>query len=222
VTVRVVVADDQEVVRAGFRALLELTDDLVVVGEAADGEQAVGRARVHRPDVLLMDIRMPGVDGLEATRRIAADPHLDGVRVLVLTTFESDENVFGALRAGAAGFLLKDVAAADLYAAVRAVAAGQSMLAPTVARRLIDAYTGRDHPGAVDPERLDVLTERERQVVRLVARGRTNDEIAGELIMSPLTAKTHVSRSMAKLGARDRTQLAVIAYETGLARLPGA
>jgi len=222
VTVRVVVADDQEVVRAGFRALLELTDDLVVVGEAGDGGEAVERARALRPDVLLMDIRMPGVDGLEATRRIADDPHLDGVRVLVLTTFESDDHVFGALRAGASGFLLKDVAAADLYAAVRVVAAGQSMLAPTVTRRLIDAYTGHDQPGPVGPERLDVLTDREREVVRLVARGLTNDEIARELVMSPLTAKTHVSRAMTKLGARDRTQLAVIAFETGLARVGGS
>ncbi|HEY8543890.1 MAG TPA: response regulator transcription factor [Acidimicrobiales bacterium] len=218
-TVRVVVADDQEVVRAGFRALLELTDDLVVVGEAADGEDAVAQARALRPDVLLMDIRMPGVDGLEATRRIAADPHLAGVRVLVLTTFETDDHVFGALRAGASGFLLKDVAASDLYSAVRVVAAGQGTLAPSVTRRLIDAYAGRDQPGPVGAERLDVLTEREREVVRLVARGRSNDEIARELVMSPLTAKTHVSRAMTKLGARDRTQLAVIAYETGLARV---
>lgn len=217
-TVRVVLADDQLVVRTGFRALLELTDDLVVVGEAADGQQAVEQARALRPDVLLMDIRMPVLDGLDATRQIADDPQLDGVRVLVLTTFETDDHVFGALRAGASGFLLKDVEAHDLYHAVRVVAAGQSMLAPSVTRRLIDAYTS-DSAGHDGGERLAALTDREREVVRLVARGLTNDEIADRLIMSPLTAKTHVSRSMIKLGARDRTQLAVIAYETGLARV---
>jgi DNA-binding NarL/FixJ family response regulator len=215
-TVRVLLADDQTVVRAGFRALLQLTEDLVVVGEAADGQEAVDQARALRPDVVLMDIRMPVLDGLEATRRIAADPHLERVRVLVLTTFEADEYVFDALRAGASGFLLKDVDAPDLHNAIRVVADGQSMLAPAVTRRVIDTFTRAATPPLVDPERLDVLTDREREVVRLVARGLSNDEIASRLVMSPLTAKTHVSRAMTKLHARDRTQLAVLAYETGL------
>jgi len=222
VTVRVLLADDQIVVRAGFRALLELTDDLLVVGEAADGQQAVELARTLRPDVVLMDIRMPVLDGLEATRRIAADPHLDGVRVLVLTTFEIDEYVFEALRAGASGFLLKDVDAPDLQSAIRVVASGQGMLAPAVTRRVIDRFTRTAAPSPAAPERLDVLTDREREVVLLVAKGLTNDEIGARLIMSPLTAKTHVSRAMTKLRARDRTQLAVLAYETGLAHVGDA
>ena len=217
-TLRVVVADDQPVVRAGFRALLDLADDIDVVGEAPDGEDAVAVTRATRPDVVLMDVRMPGVDGLEATRRIVADPHLDRVRVLVLTTFDLDEYVFEALRAGASGFLLKDVEPDELRAAVRVVAAGQSLLAPAVTRRVIDELTARRGPGPVAPERLDLLTEREREVVALVGRGLSNDEIGGELIMSPLTAKTHVSRAMTKLGLRDRAQLVVFAYETGLRR----
>ncbi len=215
-TLRVVVADDQPIVRAGFAALLGLTDDLVVVGEAADGDQAVSLARATRPDVVLMDIRMPVLDGLEATRRIVGDPHLDGVRVLVLTTFEIDEYVFEALRAGASGFLLKDVEPDDLRAAVRVVAAGQSLLDPAVTRRVIEELTARQGPEPVEPERLALLTEREREVVALVARGLSNEEIGTELIMSPLTAKTHVSRAMTKLGLRDRAQLVVFAYETGL------
>jgi DNA-binding NarL/FixJ family response regulator len=217
-TIRVVVADDQPVVRAGFSALLDLTDDLIVVGEAADGDEVVAVARAARPDVVLMDIRMPVLDGLEATRRIVGDPHLDGVRVLVLTTFEIDEYVFEALRAGASGFLLKDVEPDDLRTAVRVVAAGQSLLAPSVTRRVIEELTARQGPEPVQPERLDLLTEREREVVALVARGLSNDEIGAELIMSPLTAKTHVSRAMIKLGLRDRAQLVVFAYETGLRR----
>jgi len=215
-TLRVVVADDQPVVRAGFRALLDLADDIDVVGEAADGEEAVAVTRATRPDVVVMDVRMPVVDGLEATRRIAADPHLDGVRILVLTTFELDEYVFESLRAGASGFLLKDVDPDDLRAAVRVVAAGQSMLAPAVTRRVIDELAARRGPEPVAPERLELLTEREREVVALVSRGLSNDEIGTELIMSPLTAKTHVSRAMTKLGLRDRAQLVVFAYETGL------
>ncbi len=217
--IRVVLADDQVVVRVGFRALLELTDDLVVVGEAADGREAVELARAARPDVVLMDVRMPGMDGLTATRRIVDDPELDGVRVVVLTTFEIDEYVFEALRAGASGFLLKDIDADDLHAAVRTVAAGHSLLAPAVTRRVIDEFTRREAPEPIAPERLDPLTDREREVTRLAAHGLTNDEIAAELIMSPLTAKTHVSRAMSKLGARDRAQLVVVAYETGLARV---
>ncbi|HEY8526917.1 MAG TPA: response regulator transcription factor [Acidimicrobiales bacterium] len=218
-TIRVVLADDQVVVRVGFRAMLELVDDIAVVGEAADGREAVEVARAARPDVVLMDVRMPGVDGLAATRRITGDPDLAAVRVVVLTTFEVDEYVFEALQAGASGFLLKDVDAADLHAAVRTVAAGQGLLAPAVTRRVIDELTRRRAPEPIAPERLDVLTDREREVVRLVAHGLTNDEIAAELIMSPLTAKTHVNRAMSKLGARDRAQLVVIAYETGLARV---
>jgi DNA-binding NarL/FixJ family response regulator len=220
-TTRVVLADDQPVVRVGFRALLELTEDLEVVGEAADGRQAVDLARAAVPDVVLMDIRMPGMDGLEATRQIVADPDLSEVRVVVLTTFEVDEYVFEALRAGASGFLLKDIDAPDLHAAVRTVASGQSLLAPAVTRRVIDELLRRRAPAPIGPERLEVLTDREREVTRLVAHGLTNDEIASRLIMSPLTAKTHVSRAMTKLGARDRVQLVIVAYETGLARIGG-
>ena len=217
--VRVVLADDQAVVRAGFRALLELSDDLDVVGEAADGEEAVAVTRATRPDVVLMDIRMPRLDGLEATRRITADRHLDGVHVLVLTTYEIDEYVFEALRAGASGFLLKDVEPDDLRAAIRTVAAGQSLLAPTVTRRVIEEFSRLRDPPTVGAERLEVLTDREREVVALVGAGMSNDEIGAQLIMSPLTAKTHVSRAMTKLGLRDRAQLVVLAYETGLVRV---
>jgi DNA-binding NarL/FixJ family response regulator len=214
VTIRVVLADDQTVVRAGFRALLELTDDLIVVGEASDGREAVALARSTRPAVVLMDIRMPVLDGLEATRRIASDRHLDGVRVLVLTTFEIDEYVFQALRAGAGGFLLKDAEPDDLRSAIRLVASGHTLLAPALTRRVIEEFA-RETKGM---ERLGVLTEREREVVALVASGLSNEEIADKLTMSPLTAKTHVSRALAKLGARDRVQLVVLAYETGLVR----
>jgi DNA-binding NarL/FixJ family response regulator len=218
--VRVVLADDQAVVRAGFRALLDLTDDLVVVAEAADGAQAVEAVRLTRPDLVLMDIRMPGVDGLEATRRIAADRELDAVRVLILTTFEIDAYVFQALRHGAAGFLLKDIEPDELRAAIRTVAAGQGLLAPAVTREVIEEFARLKAPEAAGAERLAVLTDREREVMALVAAGLTNDEIGRELIMSPLTAKTHVSRAMTKLAARDRAQLVVLAYETGLVR-PG-
>jgi DNA-binding NarL/FixJ family response regulator len=218
-TIRVVLADDQTVVRVGFRAILELADDIAVVGEAADGREAMDLARAARPDVVLMDIRMPVMDGLAATRDITEDPGLDTVRVIVLTTFEVDEYVFEALRAGASGFLLKDVDADDLHAAIHTIAAGQGLLAPAVTRRVIDELTRRAAPRPVEPERLDVLTDREREVTRLVAHGLTNDEIARELIMSPLTAKTHINRAMSKLGARDRAQLVVLAYETGLAQI---
>ncbi len=217
-TIRVVLADDQTVVRAGFRALLELSDDLVVVAEAEDGARAVEAARLTRPDVVLMDIRMPRVDGLEATRRIAADPALDAVRVLVLTTYEADEYVFESLRAGAAGFLLKDVEPEGLRAAIRTVAAGQSLLDPAVTRRVIEEFARLRAPLAEGARRLAPLTGREREVMALVAAGLSNEEIGRRLLMSPLTAKTHVSRAMIKLGARDRAQLVVLAYETGLVR----
>ncbi|MCX2924052.1 response regulator [Streptomyces sp. NEAU-W12] len=217
-SVRVVLADDQTVVRAGFRALLDLTDDLVVVAEAADGLQAVETVRLTRPDVVLMDIRMPGVDGIEATRRIAADTTLDGVRVVVLTTYRADAYVFEALRHGAAGFLLKDIDPDDLRAAIRTVAAGRSLLAPAVTRTVVEEFARIKGPEAAGAERLAALTDREREVMALVAAGLSNEEIGGRLFMSPLTAKTHVSRAMTKLGARDRAQLVVLAYETGLVR----
>ncbi|TDC22178.1 response regulator transcription factor [Streptomyces sp. 8K308] len=218
--IRVVLADDQAVVRAGFRALLDLTDDLVVVAEAADGALAVEAVRSTRPDVVLMDIRMPRLDGLAATRRIAADPALGDVRVLVLTTFGADEYVFEALRVGAAGFVLKDIEPAELRDAIRTVAAGQSMLSPAVTRGVIEEFARLRTPLAEGAGRLAPLTAREREVVALVAGGLSNDEIGARLLMSPLTAKTHVSRAMTKLGARDRAQLVVLAYETGLVR-PG-
>ncbi|MFF5006298.1 response regulator [Streptomyces phaeochromogenes] len=217
-TVRVVLADDQTVVRAGFRALLDLTDDLVVVAEAADGAQAVEAVRLTRPDVVLMDIRMPGVDGIEATRRIAADRTLDGVRVVMLTTYQVDAYVFEALRHGAAGFLLKDIEPDGLRAAIRTVAAGQSLLAPAVTRSVVEEFARLKAPEAAGAERLAALTDREREVMALVAAGLSNEEIGRQLIMSPLTAKTHVSRAMTKLGTRDRAQLVVLAYETGLVR----
>ena len=217
-TIRVLLADDQAVVRAGFRVMLEVTDDLVVVGEAATGREAVELARRSRPSVVLMDVRMPQMDGIEATRIITSDPTLAGTRVIVLTTFEIDDYVFGALHAGASGFLLKDIDADDLHAAVRIVATGHALLAPAVTRRVIDEFTRRQTI-PLAPERLDVLTDRERDAVQLAAEGLSNDEIADELIISPLTAKTHLNRAMTKLAARDRAQLVIVAYETGLARV---
>ncbi|MGH2942170.1 MAG: response regulator transcription factor [Solirubrobacteraceae bacterium] len=217
-SIRVALADDQALVRSGFRALLERDDGLDVVGEAGTGAEAIGLVRDERPDVVLMDIRMPEIDGLEATRRIAADPELAAVRVIVLTTFELDEYVFEALRAGASGFLAKDVEPDDLRAAVRVVAAGDALLSPRVTARLIREYVARpDHRSRV-PQQLDELTAREREVMALVAAGMTNAEIAERLVISPLTAKTHVSRTMMKLHARDRAQLVVLAYESGLVR----
>jgi DNA-binding NarL/FixJ family response regulator len=214
---RVLLAEDQPMVRAGFRALLDSRADIDVVGEAATGAQALERARTLRPDVVVMDIRMPEMDGLEATRRITGDPNLTDTRVLVLTTFELDEYVFGALDAGASGFLLKGGEPADLVHAIQVVAGGDSLLAPSVTRRLIETYVSRPQPRAVATrDGLDELTTREREVLELVARGLTNAEIARALQVSPLTAKTHVSRILMKLGARDRVQLVVIAYQSGI------
>jgi DNA-binding NarL/FixJ family response regulator len=217
--IRVLLADDQALVRAGFSALLGAQDDIVVVGEASDGDEAVALARRERPDVVLMDIRMPGSDGLTATRAIVGDERLSEVRIVILTTFELDEYVFDAIRSGASGFLVKDTEPVELLRAVRAVAAGDALLSPGVTRRLIGAFaTGSREPRA-DPA-LEVLTEREREVMVLVAEGLSNDEIAERLYVSPMTAKTHVSRAMTKLAARDRAQLVVFAYESGLVR-PG-
>jgi DNA-binding NarL/FixJ family response regulator len=217
--IRVLLADDQALIRAGFHVLIDAADDLQVVGEATDGAQAVGLARRERADVVLMDIRMPGVDGLEATRRISADDDLAGVKVIILTTFESDEYVYQAIRAGASGFLVKDTEPADLIQAVRVVARGDALLSPSVTRRLITDLASRpERPPPSDSlgRVLAGLTDREREVMGLVAEGLSNDEIAGRLFLSPLTSKTHVSRIMTKLDARDRAQLVVIAYESGL------
>ncbi|MDX3692342.1 response regulator transcription factor [Streptomyces europaeiscabiei] len=217
--IRVLLADDQALVRAGFKALLDAQPDIEVTGEAADGEEALRRVRELRPDVVLMDIRMPLLDGLAATRRITDDPALAQVRVVMLTTFELDEYVFEAIRSGASGFLVKDTEPDELVRAVRAVVEGDALLSPGVTRRLISEFAARSkEPAAVAS--LAGLTEREREVMALVGIGLTNDEIARRLVVSPLTAKTHVSRTMVKLGARDRAQLVVLAYESGLVR-PG-
>jgi DNA-binding NarL/FixJ family response regulator len=217
--IKVLLADDQALVRAGFRALLDAQPDITVVGEAADGAEAARAAAETRPDVVLMDIRMPGTDGLEATRRIVGDPTLSGVRVLILTTFDEDEYVFEAVRTGASGFLVKDTEPVELLRAVRVIAEGEALLSPRVTRRLIGEFARRARPGRSVRE-LDLLTAREREIVALVAEGLSNDEIAARLVVSPATAKTHVSRAMVKLAARDRAQLVVLAYETGLVR-PG-
>jgi DNA-binding NarL/FixJ family response regulator len=214
--IRVLLVDDQPLLRAGLRVLLESEDDIAVVGEAGDGEEAISLARATRPDVMLMDIRMPRLDGVEATKRIAADERLEGVRVLILTTFESDEYVFEALRVGASGFLVKDSEPTDILGAVRVLASGDALLAPSITRRLIEEYAAWPERRRRAPAELDELTPREREVMALVAYGLTNGEIADRLVVSPATAKTHVSRTMMKLHAHDRAQLVVLAYQTGL------
>jgi DNA-binding NarL/FixJ family response regulator len=218
VTVRVVLADDQALVRAGFRVLLDTEDGFEVVGEAADGAAAVEVARATRPDVVVMDIRMPGVDGLAATKQITADPDLVDVKVLVLTTFDLDEYVFDALRSGASGFLLKDTEPVELLRALTVVAAGDALLAPTVTKRLISEFIARPEHRRPTANTLTELTDREREVLALVAGGMSNDEIAEHLVISPATSRTHVSRIITKLHARDRAQLVVLAYESGLVR----
>jgi len=217
--IRVVLADDQTLVRAGFRALLDAEADIEVVGEAGDGAHAVRLAAQQQPDVILMDIRMPGLDGLAATRQIAAAPELAAVRIVILTTFELDEYVGEALRYGAAGFLVKDTDPAELVRAVRVAAAGDALLSPSITRRVIEQFAARV-ASPVPTRRLAELTDREREVVALAGAGLSNEEIAARLVVSPATAKTHVSRAMVKLGARDRAQLVVFAYEAGLVR-PG-
>ena len=214
--IRVLIADGQTLVRAGFRVLLEAEHGISVAGEAANGEEALALARELRPDVVLVDLGLPGLDGLEATRRILADPELEGVRVLTLTTHERDEDVFEALRAGATGLLIKDTEPGELVQAVRVVAGGEALLSPSVTRRLIAELASQPDRRRPTPEELDELTAREREVMALVATGLTNDEIAEQLVVSPATAKTHVSRAMMKLHARHRAQLVVLAYETGL------
>jgi DNA-binding NarL/FixJ family response regulator len=216
-TVSVLLADDQHLVRAGFRSLLRRDKEIAVVGEASTGDEAVRTARSLRPDVVLMDIRMPGLDGIDATRQITADPALGATRVIILTTFETDEYVFAALAAGASGFLTKEIAPEGLRHAVRVVAAGDALLSPSVTRRVVGRFAHRPAPPA-EPggDRLAVLTAREREVVRLVAGGLSNDDIARELVISPLTAKTHITRAITKVGVRDRVQLVILAYQDGL------
>ena len=220
VTVRVGIADDQPLIRTGLRAMIEHASDLTLVGEAEDGEQAVAMAVRHRPDVVLMDIRMPTLDGIEATRRITTDPSMSGVRVVVLTTFDIDEYVYAAIRAGASGFLLKDAPPESVLEGIRVVAGGDALIAPSVTRRLIAELASRPDEDRPPPPELDILTDREREVLALVGRGMSNAEIGAQLYVSPATAKAHVSHVMTKLYARDRAQLVVVAYESGLVR-PG-
>jgi DNA-binding NarL/FixJ family response regulator len=215
--IKVLLADDEGLVRSGFALLIDVEDDIAVVAEATDGLQAVEMARATRPDVVLMDIRMPRLDGIQATARITAMRGLEDVRVLILTTYDTDAYVFEALQAGASGFLLKDAGPAELLHAIRVVAAGEALLAPRITRRLISKFTAWHTVSANARDRLAPLTDREREVLALIARGLSNQEIGAELFISPATARTHVSRTMTKLGARDRAQLVVIAYQTGLA-----
>ncbi|MEV0221645.1 response regulator transcription factor [Streptomyces sp. NPDC050704] len=219
-TIRVLLADDQALLRATFRILIDSCDDMEVVDEAADGKEAAELTRTHRPDVVLMDIRMPGTDGLTATTAICAEPDLSGTRILILTTFETDEYVAQALRAGASGFLGKDVTADALLDGIRTVAAGETLLSPLATRSLITRFLATPKPADLlaPAEHLATLTARERQVMALAAEGRSNDEIAADLFVSPLTVRTHVHRAMTKLNARDRAQLVVIAYQSGLVR----
>lgn len=214
--IKVLLADDQVLVRAGFRMLLDVEEDIAVVGEAADGAQAVALARAERPDVILMDIRMPVLDGIQATRQIAGTVGLEGVRVVILTTYDTDAYVFEALEAGASGFLLKDCGPAELLHGIRVVAGGDALLAPKITRRLIGRFAAFQTAARAAQDQLSVLTTREREILALVGQGLSNEEIAAELVLSPATARTHVSRAMTKLGARDRAQLVVIAYQTGL------
>jgi len=214
--IKILIADDQAMVRQGFGALLSAQPDLVVVGDAADGAAAVEQARRLDPDVVLMDVRMPVLDGLEATRRLLSGGGTDGPRVLILTTFDLDDYVYEALRAGASGFLLKDAPAADLVHAVRVVAAGEALLAPTVTRRLIAEFAARPHADRPRPTALNAITPRETEVLRLIARGRSNQEIATDLVVAEQTVKTHIGRILGKLGLRDRAQAVVFAYESGL------
>ena len=214
--IKVLLADDERLVRSGFKVLLDLEDDITVVGEATNGVEAVEQARATRPDVILMDIRMPQLDGIQATSRIVKAPGLEKVRILILTTYDTDAYVFEALQTGASGFLLKDAGPAELLHAIRVVAAGDALLAPRITRRLIAQVTAQRTAAEDGENRLAVLTEREREVLALVGQGLSNDEIGAELFLSPATARTHVSRAMTKLGARDRAQLVVIAYQTGL------
>ncbi len=216
--IKVLLADDEGLVRSGFKVLLDLEDDITVVGEATNGVEAVEQARATRPDVILMDIRMPKLDGIQATSRIVKTPGLEKVRILILTTYDTDAYVFEALQTGASGFLLKDAGPAELLHAIRVVAAGEALLAPRITRRLIAQVTAQRTAAQDAENRLAVLTEREREVLALVGQGLSNHEIGAELFLSPATARTHVSHAMTKLGARDRAQLVVIAYQTGLVK----
>ncbi|GAA4592185.1 response regulator transcription factor [Planotetraspora phitsanulokensis] len=214
--IRVLLVDDQPLLRSGFRALLDLEDDIEVVAEAADGKEGLALVREHRPDVALIDIQMPVIDGIEATRRIAADPALAGVRVVILTNYGLDEYVFNALRAGAAGFLVKDVVPEDFLHGVRVAARGDALLAPSITRKLINRYVAQPVSSGTGSRALKELTNREREAVALAAQGLSNDQIADHMVITPMTAKTHINRAMVKLQVRDRAQLVVLAYESGL------